>query len=64
MSAMTISTAEDLARNSRVVRFMGEPPYLVDRVSGPYLDGLLRVDFSSGDEIKYQPNEAVIVLED
>lgn len=64
MSRMTVSTAEELARNSRVIRFMGEQAYLVDSVSGPYLDGRLRVNFSSGDEIKYQPNEAVVILED
>jgi hypothetical protein len=57
----TITTAESLTRNDRVIREDDPFPYLVDRVE-EQADSVV-VTYSSGDEVTYPKGQPVIVEE-
>lgn len=59
----TITAAENLARNSRVILDMDEMPYLVDSVAPGMRPDTLMVTFSSGDIRTYAPREPVVIRE-
>lgn len=56
----SITTADSLARNDRVIREDDPFPYLVDRVEGQA--DTVTVTYSNGDEVTYSKTHPVIVV--
>ncbi|MFH8260545.1 hypothetical protein [Streptomyces roseolus] len=59
--AATLTTADTLGRDDRVIREDDPMPYLVDRVEDT--ETTVTVTYSNGDTLTYPKNQPVIVLD-